>query len=1127
MSVSRGRLKFVKVMSPIQSVKECKNIASILKERGKLFPEDPAYSFFERLEETQLSLNYFELDQKARAVAATLQKKGIRGERALLIYPTGLDFITAFMGCLYSGVIAIPVWPPTEDKSIRNLKHIIKDANPALALTNSALKNNEQFTNFSRDSQKENNLQWIDTGEISNDLASNYQEESVGEDDIAYLQYTSGSTSDPKGVKISHRNIIANARLIEQTYSLSRSTIGLSWLPHYHDMGLVGKILSPIYTGCQVVFTAPQTFIKRPLLWLQAISRFKATISSAPNYAYDICASLAEKARIDQQLDLSSWEVAISGGEPVKASTLRRFTKAFSRFGLDPKVLCPSYGLAESTLLVTGIKNNEAPVIKAFDSNSLLSSKAVAPSSGSQEKELVSSGSVTSTSGVLIVSPVTLNPCRESEVGEVWIDTPSVARGFWNNGKTNGNTFHSLLPVSGNKEYLRTGDLGFISEGHLYITGRKKDLIILAGKNYYPQDLEAVAEESHPDIRKNSCAAFQSEVDGEDQVIVVAELKPLSKKENFTQISAGIRSSLTTYQNIAIDKVFLVKSGSLPKTASGKIQRFLCRQHFEKGTLEILSPIAPGPQTEDPSINQTRFQAPLFSDELKAKIVDKIISVLGIEHEAFDSDETLYDLGLSSLRAAELGIEIEEICGCKLSLGNWVQEMTVSQVLEVIQQQCSTNKRRNGAENGNGSGTWQNSGPGSSGETGEINVDSRFDSEHSSGNLLEVARNFTLFDELRSSNQMPFFQPLDSNEGTTCIYQGKRTVMLGSNNYLGLSSDPRVREAAAQAVVKYGPSMTGSRLLNGTSVAHEELEKKLAEFLGYEAALVFTTGYQANLGLLSALMNKGACLLLDDECHASIYDGAILSGCIIREFKHNDVSDLEKKLSALPSGAPRMVIVDGVYSMKGDIAPLPEINQVCKKTNTPLVVDEAHALGVLGASGKGTQEHFKMKEKADILTGTFSKSFASIGGWVAGETKIIDWIRFYGRPMLFSASLPPSSVAAASVSMDILKKEPWRLEKVRENINYFTEALLKAGFDLCDSKTPILAIRINNDLLCVQFAKKLLDEGVFVNACVYPAVQKNSALIRTSVIATHEKDTLDDAVEIMARVARQLGIIAG
>ena len=388
------------------------------------------------------------------------------------------------------------------------------------------------------------------------------------------------------------------------------------------------------------------------------------------------------------------------------------------------------------------------------------------------------------------------------------------------------------------------------------------------------------------------------------------------------------------------------------------------------------------------------------------------------------------------------------------------------------------------------------------------------------------ARRFQVAKQVRAMGVMPYFRELTRNEGPTCVIEGRDCVMLGSNNYLGLTTDSRVREAAITALREEGPSLTGSRLLNGTTTAHVKLERKIAELLGREDALVFTTGYQANLGILTALGAEGTCIVVDWQSHASIHDGARTSKARVDRFEHNDAEGLGTVLArATERGEPALVMVDGLYSMEGDIAPLPWISEQCKKHSARLVVDDAHALGVLGPSGRGTEEHFGMHGAADLVCGTFSKSLASIGGWVAGERDVIDWMRFFGRPMVFSASLPPASVAAASTALDIMLAEPWRVVRVNENAEYWRRGLNELGFDTGASVSPIVPVIIRDDLKAIMMGKQLLDAGVYVNPVVHPAVPKDLAMLRTSVMASHDREHLDQALEIMERVAKKLRVI--
>ncbi|MBI4411721.1 MAG: pyridoxal phosphate-dependent aminotransferase family protein [Deltaproteobacteria bacterium] len=378
-------------------------------------------------------------------------------------------------------------------------------------------------------------------------------------------------------------------------------------------------------------------------------------------------------------------------------------------------------------------------------------------------------------------------------------------------------------------------------------------------------------------------------------------------------------------------------------------------------------------------------------------------------------------------------------------------------------------------------------------------------------------------DMARQMGIYPYYLPIDRNEGPVAIIDGKEVIMLGSNNYLGLTIHPEVREAAVQAIRDYGTSMTGSRLLNGTSKLHQELEGDLAEFFGKEASLVFTTGYQANLGVISALINEGAALVMDKGDHASIYDAARLSKGEARGYKHNDLADLSQVLESINSETGKLVIVDGVFSMEGDVVDLPGVERVVHKAGARLAVDDAHGVGILGPGGRGTAHHFGLQDKIDLMIGTFSKTLASIGGFVAGEAKVVDFIRHFGRSILFSASLPPASTAAAKKALEILKREPERVERVNQNGRYMRENLKSLGFDIGVSETPIVPIVVGDEILALTIWRELLDNGIYVNAVLYPAVQRDRALLRTSYTSEHTREHLDLALEIFAKMKKKHG----
>jgi len=377
---------------------------------------------------------------------------------------------------------------------------------------------------------------------------------------------------------------------------------------------------------------------------------------------------------------------------------------------------------------------------------------------------------------------------------------------------------------------------------------------------------------------------------------------------------------------------------------------------------------------------------------------------------------------------------------------------------------------------------------------------------------------------LRNQNSYPYFQALQANLGTEVLLQSKKVIMLGSNNYLGLTTDPRVREAAIQAIKDYGTSMTGSRLLNGTLELHEIFEEEIADFLGKEAALIFTTGYQANLGVLSALANSETKVFMDKQNHASLYDAAKLSDARIVYFKHNHPADFEKQVLKAKDEA-KLLVVDGIYSMEGDISPIPDLLKICKAHGVRMIVDDAHAIGVLGEKGQGATHHFGVSGEVDLLVATFSKSLASTGGYVAGDKEIIDYIKHYGRPMIFSASITPPNLASAREALHILKQEPERVTRLRDNSRYIKNGLKQMGWEVGGDDTPIIPVHIGNDLITLNLWKELLHAGVYINPVVYPAVDPDKALLRLSVMATHEKKHLDLALEAFEKVGKRQGLI--
>lgn len=561
---------------------ESSTFIDILRGRALHQPNQRAYTFLVNGETKEIDLTYRELDRQARSIAAELQELGATGECALLLYPPGLSFIAAFFGCLYAGVVAVPTYPPRRNRLDHRPITIATDAQAKFVLTTTQILSARAVAPWLE------SLQWLATDNLDNHLASDWRAPDVSRETLAFLQYTSGSTGSPKGVMVTHSNLLHNSTLIHNSFEHTPLSRGVSWLPTYHDMGLIGGILQPVYVGAPMILMSPLAFLQKPFRWLQAISRYNATTSGGPNFAYDLC---VRKIKPEQKatLDLSSWQVAFSGAEPVRAETVERFAATFASCGFRREAFYPCYGMAEATLLISGGLKTEPLIIQQVDENALLENRVALSEVG---RAIVGCGHRFGDQKIIIVDPDSLTPCPDERVGEIWLSGPSVAQGYWNQPQKTKETFNAYLADSGEGPgegpFLRTGDLGFLKKGELFITGRLKDLIIIRGRNHYPQDIELTVEQSHPALRENSGAAFSVEVKGEERLVVVQEVKPSEKRKDMDQVVANIRRAVTRQHQLQVYAVVLIKSGTIPKTSSGKIQRRACRTKFLAGSLDLI-----------------------------------------------------------------------------------------------------------------------------------------------------------------------------------------------------------------------------------------------------------------------------------------------------------------------------------------------------------------------------------------------------------------------------------------------------------------------------------------------------------------------------------------------------------
>jgi len=585
----------------VTTIPVSRSLVELLRWRAQVQKDSRAYTFLPDGETEGPAWSYGELDRKSRAIAATLQDLGAPGERALLLYPAGLDFLAAFFGCLYAGVTAVPSYPPhpaRPARSLPRLQAIARDAAVRVVLGSEAIVTAAPALVAQAPALAA--ARWRATEALSPDAAEAWQEPSLTPDTLAFLQYTSGSTGMPKGVMVSHGNLLHNLAYGRSCADNDAERVGVCWLPAYHDMGLIEGILQPLFAGYPTYLMPPAAFLQRPARWLEAISRVRGTNSGGPNFAYALC---VRKTSPEQRagLDLGCWQIAYSGAEPIRKETLDRFADAFGPCGFQADAFYPAYGLAEATLVVTSRRRGEAPVFRDVDAGGLGRDEATAPAPGADPVTLVGCGRASGGTRVVIAHPEARTRCAPGVVGEVWVSSPSVARGYWDRPADTRATFGAYLADSGEGPFLRTGDLGFLAGDQLFVTGRLKDVIIVRGRKHYPEDLELTVERSHAAIRPGGVAAFALDAAHGERVVVLAELNarrprgrgPREAVDGAAVIDA-IRQAVAEQHDLRVHGVALLAPGAVPKTSSGKLRRHACRSGWRAGTLETLARWDPG-----------------------------------------------------------------------------------------------------------------------------------------------------------------------------------------------------------------------------------------------------------------------------------------------------------------------------------------------------------------------------------------------------------------------------------------------------------------------------------------------------------------------------------------------------
>ena len=633
-------------MSPSRPPQTVENLVELLRWRAEVAPASRGFRFLENGEGFGEKLSYAELDRRAQAVAGRISEVLEPGDRALLLYPPSLDYVEAFFGCLYAGVIAVPAYPPNPARLARTLprlQSIVADAGAKVALATGAIAGMAQALG-DQDSSL-GRLEWIATDEIDDELSQAWKAPDLSPESVAFLQYTSGSTGKPKGVVLDHRTLLKNEQLIQSAFGSTEEDVGVNWLPLYHDMGLIGAVIQPVYCGCESVLMSPLDFLKRPARWVEAISRFGGTVSTAPNFGYDLSVRKTS-AEIRDQLDLSQWRVACNGAEPIRLTTLDRFAAYFEPAGFDRKAFMPAYGLAEVALIVSALPNDEGP--RLVDA---------------EGRGQVSCGSPLGDFDLRVVTPGTRREVPAGEVGELWLRGGSVAPGYWEKEGVNAEVFGARL-ADGTGPFLRTGDLGAMIDGELVVTGRLKDLIVIRGANHYPQDIESTVESVDPVIRPGCGAAFGVKGDdGAEELVVVQEVKG-EAVDDVDRLIGRIREAIATVHRVVPREVVLIEARTIEKTSSGKIQRFAARKAYENDQLKVVGrgggPMASGAERAATDRDSTR-------SAIEAWLVARVAEASGLDGKAIKLDAPFASYGIDSAEAVGIVGELEQWLECSLS----------------------------------------------------------------------------------------------------------------------------------------------------------------------------------------------------------------------------------------------------------------------------------------------------------------------------------------------------------------------------------------------------------------------------------------------------------------------------
>lgn len=1084
-------------------LQEIKIISDILANRQKSTPNKIAYQFYINPSDV-ISITYSELYAKALSIASHIKKHTKQGDRVLLVYEPGIELITALFGSFYAGTIAVMAYPPVNEQLELKLNNVMSNCDPALVMTT------QRVADYLKVKLK---IPMLIHSSLEVAQTKNYIQSGYNENSIAFLQYSSGSTGIPKGVMVTHKNIVSNISLLEDVFKHRKIKTVLGWLPPYHDMGLIITILSPIYYGLTSVLTSPEAFIKCPKTWLKIISKYPNVYSGAPNFAYDYCCDRVLESELSE-LDLSNWAVAFNAAEPIRHETMEKFYQKFSKAGLKRDALWTGYGLAEATLIVS-MRNSHKPV-KWLDVCSKELSRGKIKEANYHGKNngatrIVSSGEPIQQ--IKIVDPKTKKVVDQHKVGEVWINDPCVTAGYFNDNEKTIESFQARVHgESANICHFRTGDLGFIRDNELYICGRLKDIIKIHGLTYHAHDIEQTVIESDEHILSGYLCAFKEDKNNDEVLSLLIGVKSTLAVNEFVTIAHHIREAVGKIYQLPICRIIFVNKKQIPKTTSGKIRRAVCKEWLLANKLDLLF------EDDGNLSNQASTDLPL-SNPLVESIMSILAQLLKKDQQTLSPKSEFSTYGLDSIRMADIALALSQKLNINIDPAEIYKHSSPVKLAAYVLQQYPVMKEHAFA-------------PSSS----ELTVanDPHFSESDIFINFRGVQTKkvnhiYNTFTQLKQQKKVGLSAKLVVDKPNYYIFDTiKPTPMLSfiSCSYLGLEWDKRVRAAVIEAASEAGSQFSASRAFASIDY-YEQLENLIEKAYGVKPIISQTT----TLGHLSAMptvIDEYDAIILDEQVHNSVSMAAKLcavNGTSIAKIKHNSISELIALLNhqALKNKKHIWYCADGLYSMYGDFAPIEELLALAEQyPKLHFYIDDAHSLGWIGDYGTGFINQYKHHPCFNriILAGSFAKACAATGGLILTQND--EWrekIASCGETMIFSGPIqPPLLNALIAVYKLFLTDELTALQQdLKQKIAYFNQLLHEHGLTcLSTGKSPIFYVKIGNLDSLNKVCHHLHQHNFHVSPTGFPAVSPDKAGLRITLNCLHQQEDLKRLVETIA-----------